>query len=43
MMTYRVVVTPDAKADLRRYAAYLINVKQSKQAAKSVMDDFRET
>lgn len=42
-MDYKVVVIANAKADLRRYIAYLVNVKKSNQAAKNVLDDFRET
>ncbi len=42
-MVYNVVVIDDAKADLRRYIAYLVNVKKSNQAAGNVLDDFRET
>jgi len=40
---YKVVVTADAKADLKRYRDYLINVKKSSQAAKNVVLDFRNT
>ena len=43
MKTYKVVVTADAKADLKRYRDYLINVKKSSQAAKNVVLDFRNT
>ena len=43
MKTYRVVVSADAKEDLRRYIRYLKEVKHSGHAAKNVMDDFHET
>ena len=43
MKTYRVKVSPEAKADLRRYRDYLLNRKKSPQAAKNVVKDFYET
>ena len=43
MKTYRVVVSDDAKADLRRYRDYLLNQKKSRQAAENLVLDFRET
>ncbi len=43
MKQYRVKVTDDAKADLRRYRDYLIKNKKSPQAARNVVLDFRET
>ena len=32
MKTYRVKVSPTAKADLKNRVAYLVNVKKNKQA-----------
>ena len=43
MKTYRVVVTDDAKQDFRRYRDYLIYVKKSSQAARNLVNDYRET
>ena len=43
MNTYKVVVTADAKDDLKRYRDYLLYVKNSPQAAKNVVLDFRKT
>ena len=43
MKRYRVVVSVNAKEDLRRYLRYLKEVKHNGQAAKNVMDDFRAT
>ena len=43
MKKYQVIVTPDAKADLRRYLSYLRNVKKNLQATKSVLEDFNDT
>ena len=43
MKMYTVVVTADAKADLKRYRDYLISVKKSSHAAKNVVLDFRNT
>lgn len=43
MKTYRVKITPDAKADLKRYKNYLKDVKKSSQAAKNVVQDFNAT
>ena len=43
MKLYRVKVTPDAKADLRKYLSYIINKLKNPQAAKNVADDFIET
>ena len=42
-MAYKVLITPDAEADLDRFIAYLINEKNSKQAARNVLDDFEAT
>lgn len=36
-------VTEDAKKDLRKYSNYLLKIKKSKQAAKNVVEDFRNT
>ena len=40
MKTYRVVMTPAARDDLRRHIAYLRFVLKNQQAAKSVWDDY---
>lgn len=39
-MVYKVVVTADAEENLNQYIRYLLKVKNSKQAAKSVLGDF---
>ena len=41
MKTYRVVVSIDAKASLKKYIRYLREVKLSSQAARNVLDDFK--
>ena len=43
MKTYRVIVTDDAKKDFLRYRDYLIHVKKNNQAAKNLVNDYRET
>ena len=43
MKTYRVVVTDDAKADLKRYRGYILKKFKNPQAARAVILDFRET
>ena len=43
MKTYRVVVSIDAKASLKKYIRYLREVKLSPQAARNVLDDFTAT
>jgi len=43
MKRYRVLVTPDAEADLKIYLSYLRSVKKNPQAVKSVLEDFRNT
>ena len=43
MKTYRVVVTDDAKADLKRYRDYILKNFKNPQAARAVILDFRET
>ena len=43
MKTYRVVVNEEAKTDLRRYRDYLLRKKNSQQAAKNIILDFRAT
>ena len=43
MKTYIVKITPDAKADLDRYKNYLLEKKNSKQAARNVVKDFNLT
>lgn len=42
-MTYKVVVTDDAREDLDAFVKYLIIEKKSEQAAISVLDDFKAT
>ncbi len=42
-MAYKILITPDAEEDLDRFIAYLINEKNSKQAAKNVLEDFEAT
>ncbi|MBR1797256.1 MAG: type II toxin-antitoxin system RelE/ParE family toxin [Clostridiales bacterium] len=42
-MAYKVVVTPDAEADLDRFLAYLIVEKDGIISAKNVLNDFEET
>ena len=43
MKKYKVIVTPDAKEDLRAYLSYLRNEKKNPQAVKNVLEDFRAT
>ena len=43
MKKYKVIVTPDAKADLKAYLSYLRNEKRNPQAVKNVLEDFRAT
>ena len=43
MVRYKVVVAPRANEDMKRYVAYLANVKKSKQAAQALFDDYRKT
>lgn len=43
MKTYHVVVTDDAKADLKRYRDYILKKFKNLQAAKALILDFRET
>ena len=42
-MTYKVVVTDDAREDLDAFVKYLIIEKSSEQAAISVLYDFKAT
>lgn len=42
-MDYEIVVTAEAENDMERYIRYLLVDKKSRQAAKSVMDDFLAT
>ena len=42
-MVYKVLITPDAEEDIDRFIAYLINEKNSKQAARNVLEDFEAT
>ena len=42
-MAYKIVVTPDAEADLDRFIAYLLFEKQNSQAAGNLLDDFELT
>jgi len=43
MKSYKVKVSPNAKKELKDRLAYLVKVKQNKQAANNVMQDYRET
>lgn len=43
MKTYKVLLTADAREDLKRYLSYLKNVKKSPQAAKNVLNDYIDT
>lgn len=42
-MTYKVVITPDAEADLEAFLQYLLYEKKSRQAAQNVLNDFEAT
>ena len=42
-MAYKVVITPDAEADLDGFLEYLIIEKDSVTAALNVLNDFEET
>ncbi len=42
-MVYKVLITPEAEEDIDRFIAYLINEKNSKQAARNVLEDFEAT
>lgn len=42
-MAYKVVVTPDAEADLDSFISYLLFEKQNTQAASNLLNDFEET
>ncbi|GEM_PF-1086392 len=43
MKTYRVIATNDAQEDLRQYLSYLIQEKHNPQAARLVLQDYRNT
>ncbi len=43
MKARKVIVTPDAEQDLRKYLDYLRNAKKNPQAVRNVLSDFRET
>ena len=42
-MDYKVVVTAEAEEDLNQFVQYLLFAKKNKQAAKNVLDDFKDT
>ena len=42
-MEYKVVITPDAEADLDGFIRYLLFEKKSEQAASNVLNDFEIT
>lgn len=42
-MDYKVVVTKEAEADLEKFLEYLVVVKENRQAAKNVLDDYDVT
>ena len=43
MRIYSVKVTPDARADLKRYLRYIKNNLNNPQAVRTVAQDFRDT
>ena len=43
MEQYKVVITAEAKTDLQRYRDYLLYNKKSRQAARNLVLDYRET
>lgn len=43
MKTYKVTLVPEAEAQIRKYLAYLLLVKQSEQAYNAVKEDYHET
>jgi len=43
MKKYKVIVTPDAKEELKEYLSYLRNVKKNPQAVRNILEDFRAT
>ncbi len=43
MKRYHVIITDDAKADLKRYRNYILNKFKNPQAARNIILDFRET
>lgn len=43
MKSFTVRMTPEAVRDVRRYIAYLQDVKMNEQAAQALFDDYRET
>jgi len=42
-MDYKVVVTKEAEADLEKFIEYLVLVKENRQAAQNVLDDYDVT
>ena len=43
MRRFKVIVTPDAEEDLKRYVIYIRNKLKNPQAVKNVLYDFKET
>lgn len=43
MKSYKVRMSPRARADLKNRISYLVNIKKNPQAAAGVMDDFHKT
>ena len=43
MNTYHVIITDDAKADLKRYRDYILKKFRNPQAAKALLLDYRKT
>ena len=43
MKQYKVIISPRAKKDIKKYVDYLINVKYSQQAAQALFDDYKGT
>ncbi len=42
-MEFKIIITPDAEADLDRIINYLLFEKYNRQAASNVLNDFEET
>lgn len=42
-MDYKVIITPPAQHRLDMYVGYIVDILKSRQAAKAIMDDARQT
>lgn len=42
-MEYSILVSAEAKSNLKEYLSYLVHQKKSRQAAKNVLDDYKDT